>query len=438
MAWDFSTEPGLQARLDWAREFVDSTIIPLELISGDLPQVELDALIAPYKAQVKAKQLWAAHLEPEHGGQGMGQLPLALLHEVLGRATLAPEIFGCQAPDSGNAELLAAGANEAQRQRWLTPLQAGELRSCFSLTEPHQAGSDPTDIRTSCERIGDEWVINGEKYFASNASVADFILMMVVTDPDAPPHRRAAMVIVPAGTPGLEILRDVGTMHHPGLAEDGAVSSRIGGHSHLRLSDCRVPLENMVGAPGEGFVLAQKRLGGGRIHHCMRMIGQCRRAFDMMLERAASRQVRGRPLGKQQMVQAMLAECYAEIEMARLLVLRAAWTMDHEGPHSEAARRDISAAKFKVPAVLHKVLDDAIQLHGALGYSSDMPLEEMYRLARALRVADGADEVQKQAVARLLLTKVEAVQGWPSEWLPAVRDAARQRFGEELRAVSGD
>lgn len=435
MSWDFQTDPELQTRLDWARQFVDDTIIPLELVSGHLSQRQLDVLLAPYKQQVKAAGQWAAHLEPEHGGQGLGQLPLALLHEILGRSTLAPEVFGCQAPDSGNAELLAVGADEAQRERWLKPLLAGELRSCFALTEPHTAGSDPTAITTSCRQDGDEWVIDGEKFFASNASIADFILMMVVTDPEAPPHRRAAMVIVPKGTPGLSIVRDVGTMHHTGLADDGAVTNRAGGHSHLRMENCRVPLDHMVGAPGEGFLLAQRRLGGGRIHHCMRMIGQCQRAFEMLLERAASREVKGRPLGHQQMVQSMIAECYSDIEMARLLVLRAAWAMDTEGPASDAARRDISTAKFRVPAVLHKVVDDAIQIHGALGYSSDLPLEEMYRLARALRVADGADEVQKQAVAKLLLKPVTPVSGWPSAWLPGIRDAARKRFAEELAAA---
>lgn len=429
MAWDFSTDPDFQTELDWMRHFVDEQLIPLELLIHGLNQAELDALWAPLKQVVKERGLWAAHLEPEYGGQGMGQQRLALMHEILGRSELAPEIFGCQGPDSGNAELIAVGATEVQKQRWLYPLMRSEIRSAFCLTEPHTSGSDPTGIATRCERDGDEWVLNGEKWFSSNASVADILVVMCVTDPDAPAHKRAAMVIVPKGTAGLELVRDVPTMHHPGTVDDDFLMDRIGGHTHLRFNNCRIPGDHMIGAPGEGFVLAQKRLGGGRIHHAMRMIGQCHRAFEMMLERAASRHTKGKPLAAQQMVQDMIAESYAEIEMIRLLVMRAAWTMDNKGASSKASRTEISAVKFYTPRILLAVIDRAIQLHGALGYTCDMPLEAMYRSARALRLADGADEVHKQSVARLLLEDVQAVDGWPSEHVPTKRANAQRQFG---------
>jgi acyl-CoA dehydrogenase len=429
MSWDFSTDPDFEATLVWIRDFVDQTIIPLDLLCEGLDQTQLDALWAPLKEEVRKRNLWAPHLGPEHGGQGMGQVKLALIHEILGRHELAPEMFGCQGPDSGNAELLAAGANEAQRQRWLEPLMRGELRSSFSMTEPHVASSDPTAMTTRCERDGAEWVINGHKWFASNASVADFTLLFAVTDPEAPPHRRASMLVVPRDTPGMTVVRDVGSMAHPHASEPGEIYDRIGGHSEVLYENCRVPLDHMIGEPGEGFLLAQKRLGGGRLHHAMRCIGQAQRAFEMMCERAASRRTRGVALGGMQMVQDMIAESYTEIQAARLMVLQAAWTMD-EGQASDAAsssskaRTEISMIKHYVPRITLGIIDRAIQIHGALGYTTDMPLESMYRMGRALRIADGADEVHKQAMARQILKAVEAVEGFPTEHLPTRRAAA--------------
>ena len=438
MAWDFSTEPEVQAELDWIREFIDDEIIPLELLLGDVTQPQMDRIFEPLKQRVKERGLWAAHLPPEDGGQGRGQMYLALMHEVLGRCDLGPEVFGCQAPDSGNAELIAAGANAAQREQWLYPLMRGEMRSTFALTEFDNSGSDPTGIQTRCERDGEQWVLNGHKWYASNASVSDFMVVMAVTDPAAPPHARAAMVIVPRGTSGVELVRDVGTMSHPGHTDVGDLQSRIGGHTEVRFTDCRVPLENMIGEPGEGFMLAQKRLGGGRIHHAMRMIGQCNRAFEMMQERAVSRHTRGKPLASQQLVQAMIADSYAEIEMARLFVLKAAWTMDQQGPHSKASQKEIAATKFAVPNIMLQVIDRAIQLHGSLGYSSDMPLEQMYRTGRALRVADGADEVHKQTVSRLVLALQEPREGLPSEHIPSQRAKAAARYGDAIAAAKRD
>ena len=435
MAWDFSTASELQEQLSWMREFVDEYIIPLELLLGDFTQPQMDAVMSPLKRQVRERGLWAAHLPPEDGGQGRGQVQLALMHEVLGRSDLAPEVFGCQAPDSGNAELIAAGANELQREQWLYPLIRGEARSSFCLTELGNSGSDPTGIETSCVQDGNDWVLNGHKWFASNASVADFLVVMAVTDATAVPHERAAMVIVPKGTPGLELIRDVGTMAHPEHASQGDLAARIGGHTEIRFNECRVPLENMIGKPGDGFILAQKRLGGGRIHHAMRMIGQCNRAFEMMKERAVSRSTRGQALARHQMVQAMIAESYAEIEMARLFVLKAAWTMDRFGPHSPESQREIAATKFAVPNIMLAVIDRAIQLHGSLGYSSDMPLEHMYRTGRGLRVADGADEIHKQSVARLVLKDSVAKEGNPSEFIPDVKAVALDKYGSLLEQV---
>lgn len=431
MAWEFSTDPATQAQLDWARRLVDDELIPLESITYHLDHARLQRLLVPFKARVKEAGLWAAHLPPEHGGQGAGQLKLALLHEILGRCDLGPEVFGCQPPDSGNAELLAAGADEAQRQRWLYPLMAGEIRSAFCLTEPHNPGSDPTEITTRCERDGDSWVLSGHKWFSSNASIADILIVMAVTDPSAPPHRRASMLVVPVNTPGVVRVRDVPTMHHPDIEGNDALMNRAGGHTEVRFEQCRVPLDHMVGQPGDGFILAQKRLGGGRIHHGMRMLAQCHRAFEMLLERAASRQNRGKPLGAMQMVQEAVAESHLEIEMARLLTLRAAWEMDRDH-HSPATRRMIAMVKLQLPRVLMGVLDRAIQLHGALGYSCDMPLEYMYRAARALRIADGADDLHKQTIARDLLKGVTPVQGWPSEHMPTRRARAIERFGHLL------
>jgi acyl-CoA dehydrogenase len=432
MAWDFSTDADFQKDLDWIRQFVDEEVIPLELISRDFNQKQLDALLAPLKDQVRKRGLWAAHLGAEHGGVDLGQLKLALMHEILGRCVLAPEVFGNQAPDSGNAELIAAGANAAQRKRWLEPLMRNEVRSAFAMTEPDRAGSDPTGIQTSCIKKGDEWVINGKKWFCTNASIADFLVVMVVTEPKAPRHQRAAMVIVPKDTPGLVIERDVPTMgHFEGAAEVDGLMTRAGGHAALRFENCRVPLDHMIGEPGEGFILAQKRLGGGRIHHAMRTIGQCYRAFEMMKERAVSRtSSHGMKLADMQMVQAMIAESYTELQTARLLTLHAAWHLDREG--GKKSRKEIALVKLYVPRVMLSISDRAIQIHGSLGYSSDMPLEEMYRMGRALRIADGADELHQQTIARDLLRDQIAVDGWPSEHIPTRAREAEKRYGHLL------
>jgi len=435
MAWDFTTEPEFQEQLDWIRDFVDNTIIPLDLLCDGLNQAQLDALWAPLKEEVKKQGLWAPHLEPEHGGQGMGQVHLAQIHEILGRHSLAPEMFGCQGPDSGNMELLAVGATPEQKTRWLDPLIRGEVRSTFSMTEPFTASSNPTEMTTTAVRDGDAWVINGHKWFASNASISDFTLLFAITDPNAPPHQRASMFVVEKDTPGMTVVRDVGTMSHPHASEPGHLYDRIGGHSEVVYEDCRIPDDHLIGEPGEGFVLSQKRLGGGRIHHAMRCIGQAQYAFEMICERAASRQTRGRPLGQMQMVQDMIAESYTQLETARLVVMKAAWRMDQGKDFGSSARTEISMIKYYVPKLTLEIIDRAIQIHGGLGYTTDLPLEHMYRQGRALRIADGADEVHKQAMARQILKEVAPVEGWPSEHVPTRRANAQERFGALVDAV---
>ena len=291
MAWDFCNDPAFEPELEWTRQIVREEIEPLDLVKPQMSRESYKLAAAPLKEAVKARGLWAGHLDPALGGQGLGQVKLALLHEILGRTPSAPEIFGNQAPDSGNGELLAIGANEEQKDRWLWPLLAGELTSSFSLTEPHSAGSDPTQITTSARRDGDEYVIDGHKWFASNARDADFVLAMVVTEPDGSPYERASMFVIERGTPGMEVVRNVHTMDHPYA---GVGDQHVRGHAEIRFTECRVPAANLIGRPGEGFLLAQKRLSAGRIHHGMRWIGMCQRAFDMMCERAVSRQGPGR------------------------------------------------------------------------------------------------------------------------------------------------
>jgi acyl-CoA dehydrogenase len=431
VAWDFETEPDYEAKLAWARAFVDAEILPLETL--ELPYDDLLTAIRPLQAEVKGEGLWAAHLPPELGGMGFGQVRLGLLHEILGRCALAPVVFGNNAPDSGNAELLAVGiesnGREEQRAQWLEPLLAGTLRSAFSMTEPG-AGADPTLIATTAVRDGEEWVINGHKWFTSNGSVADFLIVMCVTNPDVHPYAGCSMVLVPVETPGVDIVRDVPTMEHP-FPHFG----KFGGHSEIVYRDVRVPAENLVGNEGDGFRLAQMRLGPGRIHHCMRWLGQSQRAFDMLCERAVSRHLHGSVLADKQMVQSWVADSMAEMTAARLMTLQAAWKMDRDG--ASAARVEIAMIKYYGAGVLYNVIDRAIQAHGSLGFSTDMPLEHMYRAARAARIYDGPDEVHKVTVARQVLKRYTPTEV-PSEHVPTRRDAAQKKFADLLAEVSAN
>lgn len=423
MAWEFSTDPEYEEKLTWARELVDREVIPLETL--DLEHEQLLRIVAPLQERVREQGLWAAHLTPELGGLGFGQVRLALLHEILGRCLYAPLVFGNNAPDSGNAELIALGArDQEQRDRWLTPLLDGRLRSGFSMTEPETAGSDPRLLETRARRDGDEWVIDGHKWFTSNGSIADFVIVMAVTDPDVHPYEGSSMFIVPTDSPGLEIVRDVNTMDHP----EGAFG-RYGNHSEIRYDGVRVPQANLIGEVGGGFVLAQKRLGPGRIHHAMRWLGQSQRALDMLCERALSRTAHGSTLAEKQTVQNWIADSTIELTQVRLLTLYTAWKMDQVG--AAEARTEIAMAKVAGARVLHDVIDRAIQVHGALGFSTDMPLEYMYRKARGARILDGPDEVHRVTIARRVLRgyRPSAV---PSEHIPTRREAARERFADAL------
>jgi acyl-CoA dehydrogenase len=432
MAWDFSTEPEFQEQLDWMRGFVREEILPLETIVGELDQGGLDRIYAPLQERVKERGLWAAHLDPELGGQGFGQLKLGLMHEVLGTSPFAPNAFGCQAPDSGNSEILAIAGTAEQKDRFLHPLLAGDLKSAFSMTEPHTAGSDPTQLQTRAVRDGEDYVISGRKWFSSNGSIADFLIVMAVTDPQARPHQRATMFIVPADTAGVNILRDVPTMEHP-QEEFG----KLGGHAEIVYDEVRVPAANRLGAEGEGFLISQQRLYPGRIHHCMRWLGVARRAFDMLCERATYRFAHGSVLGQHQTVQNWIADSEAEMHAARLMTLNAAWVMDTQGV--AAARKEISLIKFYGAAVLHDVIDRAVQAHGSLGYSTDLPLEAMYRFARAWRLYDGPDEVHRQSVARQILRGYSPPPDEvPSEHVPTRRIAAREKFAGILEAVTAN
>jgi acyl-CoA dehydrogenase len=274
MAWDFSTDAEFQQQLDWMRDLVRDEVWPLETVFDELGEEGFKAAIRPLQEQVKHRGLWAAHLPPELGGQGYGQVKLGLMHEILGSSPFAPAVFGNAAPDSGNSEVLALAGTPDQKERYLYPLLAGDLRSAFSMTEPETAGSDPTLLQTTAVLEGDEYVINGHKWFSSNGSIADFLIVMAVTNPDARPHQRASMLLVDVDTPGVNIVRDVATMEHP--AEH---FGRYGGHAEIVYDNVRVPKEALLGKEGEGFLIAQHRLGPGRIHHCMRWLGVSRRAF---------------------------------------------------------------------------------------------------------------------------------------------------------------
>src|SRR5947207_13337266 len=429
MSWDFSTDPEFQEQLDWMKDFVRREIWPLETVWRELGGYDgLREALAPLQEQVKDRNLWATHLPPELGGQGMGQVRLGLMHEILGSSPIAPLMFGNAAPDSGNSEILALAGTEEQKDRYLHPLLAGDLKSAFSMTEPESAGSDPTLLQTCATRDGEDWVITGHKWFSSNGSIADFLIVMAVTDPDARPHQRASMFIVDADAPGVNVIRDVATMEHPYDSFE-----RYGNHAEIIYDDVRVPADALLGMRGAGFLIAQQRLYPGRIHHCMRWLGVARRAFDMLCEYALLREAHGSKLAEKQTVRNWIADSAAEMQAARLMTLHAAWKMDTEG--ASAARQEIALIKFYGAAVLHDVVDRALQAHGALGYSTDLPLEAMYRFARAARIYDGPDEVHRQSVARRLLRGYER-HDVPSEHVPTRREAARGKFAELLEAVT--
>jgi acyl-CoA dehydrogenase len=361
---------------------------------------DADALVRELQAKAKTAGLWAPHLPPEAGGSGGGFIEYAHLNEEIGRSTYAQLVFGCQAPDAGNGEILHLYGTEEQRERFLRPLVAGETRSFFGMTEPEVAGSDPTLLRGSAVRDGGEWVIDAHKWFSSGADGAGFGIVMVVTDPDAAPHARASMIIVPTDTPGYEMVRRIPVMGHEGRG--------WGTHCETRFTGVRVPVENTLGEPGSGFRIAQKRLGPGRIHHVMRWLGQMQRAFELMCSYALEREAFGGPLADKQTVQNWIADSAAEIQACRLMTLQAADRLDA----GDEARVEVSLIKFYAARVLNDVIDRAIQVHGGLGMTEDTPLASMWRAARAARIYDGADEVHKMVVARRILRQFEDGGAW--------------------------
>jgi len=432
MAWDFETEPEFEEKLAWMRGFVKEEIFPIETLN--LPHDQMIKFIKPLQDEVRRRGLWAAHLPAELGGMGFGQVKLGLMHEILGQTPYGPVVFGNNAPDSGNAELLAAGmemtGREDIRERWLTPLLEGKIRSGYSMTEPNSAGSDPRLLKSTAVLDGEEWIINGHKWYTTNGSVADILIVMAVTNPDVHPYQGSSMFVVPVNTPGVTIVRDVGSMDDPEIHY-----GRFGNHAEILYEDVHIPADHLIGPEGSGFLLAQTRLGPGRIHHCMRWLGQSQRAFDMMCERALSRYTHGSLLAEKQTVQNWIADSRAEMHAARLMTLQAAWKMDKVG--ASASRDEIAMIKYYGASVLHNVIDRAIQTYGALGYSCDMPLEAMYRWARAARIYDGPDEVHRQTVARHALKEYTPSEV-PTEFIPVRAKAAREKFADMLEFLESE
>jgi acyl-CoA dehydrogenase len=433
LAWDFSTEPDFQEKLDWAAAFVREEVEPLDLVwphpENYKPLTsERRKIVQPLKQQVRDQELWAAHLGPELGGRGYGQGKLALLNEILGRSTWAPVIFGTQAPDTGNAEILAHFGTPEQKEQYLEPLLAGEIFSCYSMTEPH-AGADPGMFTTQAVRDGDEWVIDGWKFFSSNARWAEFLIVMAFTNREAGPHRGMSMFLVARDTPGVEIVRNVGLAGE--IEADGS-------HALIHYDHVRVPATALLGEEGGAFAVAQTRLGGGRVHHAMRTVGLAQRALDMLCERALSRHTKGSSLADKQAVQMYVADSYSQLQQFRLFVLYVAWQIDRYHDYKRV-RKDIAAIKALTPAVLHDIVYRAVQVHGALGVSNDMPLARMWAQAPVMGIADGPTEVHKVTVAREVLKDYEPAEGlWPSEYLPTRIATAKTKLAAAMELEVGN
>lgn len=389
----FATEK-LKALYPKVKAFVEEELYPVEMQLVHGPWPEAKALLDEKRAKAKVLGLWTPYLSEEEGGLGLSMTEFGQISELLGTTPLGHYALNCQAPDIGNIELMHRFASKELQAKYLQPLINGEIRSCFSMTEPEFAGSNPVNMGTTAVIEGDELVINGHKWFTSSADGAAFAIVMAVTDAGASPYNRASMIVVPTDNPGFNLTRNIPIM--------GDVGGGYISHSEINYVDCRVPVSNLIGELGSGFMLAQQRLGPGRIHHCMRWIGICERAFDLMCKRAATRELRdGKMLGHQQTIQNWISESRAEINASRYMVLHAAEKMDREG--SKAARMEISTIKFYVADVLMKVLDRAVQIHGALGITEDTMLSFWYRHERGARIYDGPDEVHKASLARSIL-----------------------------------
>ena len=432
MAWDFETEPEFQEKLDWADRFVREEVEPLDLVWPGLEYAPLDPtrrkVVDPLKEEVRRQKLWATHLRPELGGEGYGQVKLSLLNEILGRSSWAPIVFGCQAPDTGNAEIIAHYGTPAQKERYLRPLLDGEVFSCYSMTEPH-AGADPTMFQTHATKDGDEWVINGWKFFSSNARNASFLIVMAVTDPDVSAYQGMSMFLVPTDTPGVNIVRNIGLAGEP---------PGEGAHALIHYDEARVPAEALLGGEGQAFAIAQTRLGGGRIHHAMRTIGLAKKALDMMCERALSRTTQGSLLADKQFVQGYIADSYAQLMQFRLFVLYTAWEIDKYNDYRKV-RKDIASIKVLMPDVLHDIAWRAMQVHGALGVSNEMPFMTMVLGGAVMGLADGPTEVHKVTVARQVLREYRPSDDlWPTQHLPKRQAAAREKLAEFLEHEVGN
>ncbi len=395
---DFGLTPKVEDLRTRLIAFMDEYVFPAEKLAAEQVHASGNEHLEPpivkeLKQKAKAQGLWNLFLPDEEYGAGLKNWEYGVLCEIMGRSYIAPRVFNCAAPDTGNMEILAEFGTPEQKKRWLEPMLAGQMRSCFSMTEPETAGSEPTMLRTRAVRDGDHYVINGHKWFTSGAYGASFAIAMVVTDPDAPPHRRASMIIVPTDTPGFNLIRAVSVMGHTGG----------GGHCEIRYEDCRVPATSVLGREGDGFGIAQARLGPGRIHHCMRCIGAAERALELMCKRANTRFTHGSLLAEKSVVQNWVAESRMEIEQSRLLTLYAAWKMDMVG--KKEARQEIAMIKVVAANMMMNVLDRAIQTFGAMGVSDDTPIARMWRDGRSMRLADGPDEVHKMTIARRELRK---------------------------------
>ena len=402
---DFRPSDRVASLLERVRAFSEEHVMPHEselltaLDEEVRPGVPYPAQLVEIRERAKADGLWNLFLPDEEYGPGLTNWEYGMLCEEMGRSQVTPLAFNCSAPDTGNAEILAEHGTAEQRSRWLDPLLDGTIRSCFSMTEPDTSGSDPTGLAARAELDDGEWVINGHKWFTSGYNGAEVAIAMVVTDPDAAPHKRASMICVPIDTPGFHGIRPVSVMGHDGGP----------GHWEVRYEDVRVPEENLLGPRGAGFPIAQDRLGPGRIHHCMRAIGSAERAFELMCERAQRRESFGGKLADKQFVQDFVAKSRMEIDSARLMVLHAAWKMDTEGKRE--ARQEISMVKVIAAQMHQEVVDRAMQVHGALGMSDDVPLSLAWRQGRWLRIADGPDEVHKVSIARRELNRFKPEEG---------------------------
>ena len=396
---DFETPEKTQLIIGMIDEFVDKELIPLEpeLLSGSFK--DLLPVLEEKRAMVKRMELWAPNHPKEYGGMGLDLVDHGFVSEALGRTPLGHYVFGCQAPDAGNIEILYLYGTDKQKEKYLKPLVEGKIRSCFSMTEVNLAGSNPVMMDTTAVKDGDEYVINGQKWYTSSSDGAEFAIVMAKTNPEAPPHLQASMIIVPCNTPGFNQVRNIPVM--------GEAGSDYFGHGEILYQSCRVSRENLLGPEGRGFAIAQERLGPGRIHHCMRWLGICKRSFDLMCKRASERIISpdGKTLATKQIIQAWIAECAAEMQAARLMTLNAAWKIEKLG--AKEAREDISLIKFFVAGVMQNVVDKALQVHGGLGMTDDIIIPFFYRHERAARIYDGADEVHKMSVARRILRGFE-------------------------------